>query len=588
MNCSYFPFVFTIWRKFPIGGNKSSSLFTNNDHLFKEKEKWSQSFCSSLLSSSFEVKNFSQNKLKNFLKKVPLQSLKSGSKIKNVSASILKNECAFTLLEKQQSKSDKKTIAFFSNFIENFVGALNFFDGKDPPTTIYEKHVAIQIYYQFFTIPIVVAGILQPLILITWKVYLVTAAIFVIAGAGLYIYTNWFRAFPSEIPYCEEIKKSADIEFPQAIHGLEKETESLISQLSVEKKKNSSTPVLLLADSGGGKTTLVYKLYQKIREKKVPKSLENKKIFVIKGGELIAKSAFGIGDKLKAIQQKLMGFEKETIIFFDEIHAAVQDPASFELVKSFLRTPSLQFIAATTLTEFEEIKKKDKDGSFCRPLSYLKVQPYTKEQLQIILQKMIDPFLQELFDSNALVNQIIDQTDSSPSKLAQPAKAIKLLQSTLCSLRKKLFSSAKQKELASAYAQLERLKEVYLSSYPCAKSEEIHKLQNKITQLELKAKEEKKELLLMKKIWQLKQMQKKNLLHLSSTLQQKAQKKLSLKKEEEKLYLFTKYYFFPALEQALQKMKEKRKQRHSFSLSDDFVKKIYEKKFVSQKSMAAK
>src|SRR5690606_18262146 len=81
---------------------------------------------------------------------------------------------------------------------------------------------------------------------------------------------------------------------------------------------------LLLGDPGVGKTALVEGLAKKIVARDVPQALQDKKIYSLDIGSLIAGTSFRgeFEQRIKAIINQLRE-EKNSIVFIDEIHSIV-------------------------------------------------------------------------------------------------------------------------------------------------------------------------------------------------------------------------------------------------------------------------
>ncbi|KRS63247.1 Clp protease ClpA, partial [Campylobacter coli] len=99
--------------------------------------------------------------------------------------------------------------------------------------------------------------------------------------------------------------------------GRKFELERIIQILSRRKKNNP----ILIGEAGVGKTAIVEGLALAIAEKKVPKNLQNAKIFSLDIAGLLSETKYR-GDFEKRIKEVLEGLQKlpNAILFIDEIH----------------------------------------------------------------------------------------------------------------------------------------------------------------------------------------------------------------------------------------------------------------------------
>lgn len=438
---------------------------------------------------------------------------------------------------------------FFFNLVDTFASAINFYDESNPPSSIYEKQVLIMIYYRFFQIPFALSLLLQPIMLVAWKAYLVSMAILAAISALIYVHLKWFRPFPVIIPSCEINKDLVKREYQKPINELEDETESLISYLN----RSTTRPVMVLGETGSGKTTLLHKLQQRINAGIVPPALRNKKIVTIHGGTLMAKSrGAGFGDRLNQIKYALSGFEKQTIIHIDECQAVAKNEECFEDLKRFIRTFGLQCVTSTTWKAFKEvIIPADRDRSFRRSFgpNYIFMEKWEAAQVESILGEMALDAPDVYFTDDAL-KRIVELTDEILPELPQPAKAIELLEKIINENRKKYELPLSEepilkRELKIKRAELNCLESKRQCHWPIDKPEE--KLQRDRLSMEISTIEKTQRDLLKKRSFVRsltveKNKLKKQLINDSLALQAAHKKKQVLDGGVQKRYLF--YFFF--------------------------------------------
>ena len=173
----------------------------------------------------------------------------------------------------------------------------------------------------------------------------------------------------------KEKKKSSSIkEFTTELTAIAKDFDDVIGrekeinrvmQILVRRKKNN--PVLV-GEAGVGKTAIVEGLAKKIALNKVPKQLQNKKIYSLDIGSLIAGTKYRgeFEKRMKVILDELKK-DKEPILFIDEIHMIVGAGAAgnssmdvANLLKPALSRGEIRCIGATTYEEYKNHFEKDK------------------------------------------------------------------------------------------------------------------------------------------------------------------------------------------------------------------------------------
>ena len=145
--------------------------------------------------------------------------------------------------------------------------------------------------------------------------------------------------------------------------GRDEEIRRTIQVLSRRTKNNP----ILIGDPGVGKTALIEGLAQRIVNKDVPKSLENKTIRILDLGLLLAGAKYR-GEFEERLQNVLKEIHKENgsiILFIDEIHTLVgagkSDGAmdASNMLKPALARGELHCVGATTLDEYKKYFEKD-------------------------------------------------------------------------------------------------------------------------------------------------------------------------------------------------------------------------------------
>ncbi|MGL5873934.1 MAG: ATP-dependent chaperone ClpB [Xenococcaceae cyanobacterium] len=145
--------------------------------------------------------------------------------------------------------------------------------------------------------------------------------------------------------------------------GRDEEIRRTVQILSRRTKNN---PVLI-GEPGVGKTAIVEGLAQRIVNRDVPESLQDRKLFALDLGALIAGAKYRgeFEERLKAVLKEVTDSGGNIIMFIDEIHTVVGAGATQgamdagNLLKPMLARGELRCIGATTLDEYRKYIEKD-------------------------------------------------------------------------------------------------------------------------------------------------------------------------------------------------------------------------------------
>ena len=163
--------------------------------------------------------------------------------------------------------------------------------------------------------------------------------------------------------YGTDLVKKAREKKTDPVIGRDEEIRNVIRILSRKTKNN---PVLI-GEPGVGKTAIAEGLAQRIVRGDVPKSLQDKTIFSLDMGALIAGAKYRgeFEERLKAVLNEVKNSEGRIILFIDELHTIVgagKTEGSMDagnLLKPMLARGELHCIGATTLDEYRQYIEKD-------------------------------------------------------------------------------------------------------------------------------------------------------------------------------------------------------------------------------------
>lgn len=145
--------------------------------------------------------------------------------------------------------------------------------------------------------------------------------------------------------------------------GREIEIRRVMEILSRRTKNNP----ILIGDPGVGKTAIVEGLAQKIVEKSVPTTLQERQVMVLDFAQLLAGAKFRgeFEERLKAVIKAIEDSDGKYIIFIDELHTLVGGGAAegsvdaANMLKPALARGTLRMIGATTVAEYRKYIEKD-------------------------------------------------------------------------------------------------------------------------------------------------------------------------------------------------------------------------------------
>lgn len=164
--------------------------------------------------------------------------------------------------------------------------------------------------------------------------------------------------------YAKNLNKLAREGKLDPVIGRDEEIRRILQILTRRTKNNP----ILVGEPGTGKTAIAEGLAHRIIDGDIPENLQNKQIFALDMGALIAGAKFKgeFEERLKAVIKEVTESDGDIVLFIDEIHTLVgagggqgaMDAAN--ILKPALARGELRAIGATTLDEYQKYFEADK------------------------------------------------------------------------------------------------------------------------------------------------------------------------------------------------------------------------------------
>jgi ATP-dependent Clp protease ATP-binding subunit ClpC len=244
------------------------------------------------------------------------------------------------------------------------------------------------------------------------------------------------------------------------IIGRESEIER-VSQILGRRKKNNP---ILIGEPGVGKTAIVEGLALRILQKKVSRTLFNKRLVMLDLAALVAGTKYRgqFEERIKAIMMELEK-NRDVILFIDEIHTMVGAGGATgsldasNIFKPALARGELQCIGASTLDEYRQYIEKD--GALDRRFQKVLVEPPSQEDTINILQNIQNKYeeFHNVIYSPEAIKACVRLSDRYITDRFLPDKAIDVLDEV--GARVHLKNIVVPKEIEQMEKDIEELKE---------------------------------------------------------------------------------------------------------------------------------
>ena len=253
--------------------------------------------------------------------------------------------------------------------------------------------------------------------------------------------------------YGTDLVKRAREQKQDPVIGRDEEIRNVIRILSRKTKNN---PVLI-GEPGVGKTAIAEGLAQRIVKKDVPKTLQDKTIFSLDMGALIAGAKYRgeFEERLKAVLNEVKESQGRIILFIDELHTIVgagKTEGSMDagnLLKPMLARGELHCIGATTLDEYRQYIEKD--PALERRFQPVQVDEPTVEETISILRGLKERY--EVFHGVKIADSAIIAAATLSHRYITdrflPDKAIDLVDEACAQIRTEMDSSPAELDAVS-------------------------------------------------------------------------------------------------------------------------------------------
>lgn len=230
--------------------------------------------------------------------------------------------------------------------------------------------------------------------------------------------------------------------------GRDEEIRRVLQILSRRTKNNP----ILVGEPGTGKTAIAEGLAHRIIDGDVPENLQEKQIFALDMGALIAGAKYKgeFEERLKAVIKEVTTSEGDIVLFIDEIHTLVgagggqgaMDAAN--ILKPALARGELRAIGATTLDEYQKYFEKDK-ALERRFQKVIVDEPDTESAISILrgIKEKYETHHKVRIKDNAIISAV-ELSQRYISNRFLPDKAIDLMDEAASKLRMEINSKPEE------------------------------------------------------------------------------------------------------------------------------------------------
>ncbi|MCB0476659.1 MAG: ATP-dependent chaperone ClpB [Crocinitomicaceae bacterium] len=237
--------------------------------------------------------------------------------------------------------------------------------------------------------------------------------------------------------------------------------------LQILTRRTKNNPILI-GEPGVGKTAIAEGIAHRIVSGDVPENLQNKKVFSLDMGALVAGAKYKgeFEERLKSVVKEVINSDGEIILFIDEIHTLIgagggegaMDAAN--ILKPALARGELRAVGATTLDEYQKYFEKDK--ALVRRFQTVMVDEPDQEDAISILRGIKEKYENhhKVLIKDAAIIAAVELSQRYITERHLPDKAIDLIDEAASKLRMEINSKPEElDELDRKIMQLEIEKE---------------------------------------------------------------------------------------------------------------------------------
>ena len=251
--------------------------------------------------------------------------------------------------------------------------------------------------------------------------------------------------------------------------------------LQILTRRTKNNPILI-GEPGVGKTAIAEGIAHRIISGDIPENLQDKTIFSLDMGALIAGAKFKgeFEERLKAVVNEVISSDGQIVLFIDEIHTLVgagggqgaMDAAN--ILKPALARGELRAVGATTLDEYQKHFEKDK-ALVRRFQTVLVDEPGTEESISILrgIKDKYESHHKVLIKDEAII-AAVELSQRYITERFLPDKAIDLIDEAASKLRMEINSKPEElDEIERRIMQLEIEREAIKRENDAKKLDEI-------------------------------------------------------------------------------------------------------------------
>jgi hypothetical protein len=319
-----------------------------------------------------------------------------------------------------------------------FIGAFSFTYCSKKFMTLWEKHLVLEIIYKFVQIPQNLISILNPILLVPSKVYMVAILTLTACCSGLFIYQHWIHPMvPKTLVNCDSVEDRGFENFKKKMTQ-QKHVERIVSELV-----NNHNHVLIKGKTGTGKSTMIEHLIWLHQQKQLPKELMQREFYFLKTGHMSESYASNLTEEIDELTRQTTGCLSNClsnlILVVEEVNRLALNPINFGIFQEHildLKDKGLLVIATTTLKGYEEIEKINNDHSLKRRFVDYSLEE-TREQLEAILYDFVQLCVPDIVVKKEAIEEIVQFIQSrKDERYGQPNQALDLLKKAVGRCRK--------------------------------------------------------------------------------------------------------------------------------------------------------